>query len=699
MKEQCLNGIIQKNLAIDIDITNSNSWNLNTGYTVNSLVNWNNRKTNDLNLLDFGLTGFDDGKTNSMNNNLLLTLNDKFTLYRIGYNNVINPITGETSGYTANTLYDLFPLTGITTGLTGNYFYLTGGYLQGFFKLFDYNYELFPSRYNNGITIETLLNINTNSEGIFYLMGLRAEDKYNPYFSGETSLITNTTKIVNNTTGNFYNTNGILTSEGNDLIAIDEEESASNAFVFFEDSRKIIDTIPNQINNLKNNIIAFEITNDKKIGYRYIDSNGNYVSNVSTNKIQNLGWNIISIVFNPYGLIDKYDSNYETCYDLRKGDLIFYVNGRRFWIINNFEEFYFKNINNDKEKQIGVPYNISWGGGSYGLKYSYHYDYTIYDLYNENNLLYINNKFIPTYNPTLTICEFTGNTDQYQAGLSLSANTVSYKDYDNCNNPIPLTVMDIMYTGVTGQTNKNFFIKFDQLIKVRPNIEYNIELLFNDVEIFNGSDSEISIVISGNTDYTIIQNTKYINNPIISLNNIVIPADQESGFYSDREENEYTKNGIIYDAITGYPVIRGYGIMNKGVNYNENPIFTTNTSTNINGWKSINFKFIVNNYNIDFSKFYFGFIIKSNSYLNANKHIYIKEFKYTAADILVKDINKENLIIEKNFNSNFIGGIQKLRIYDRALESNEILNNAYYESISNINYNILINRGGRIINI
>ena len=55
------------------------------------------------------------------------------------------------------------------------------------------------------------------------------------------------------------------------------------------------------------------------------------------------------------------------------------------------------------------------------------------------------------------------------------------------------------------------------------------------------------------------------------------------------------------------------------------------------------------------------------------------------------------LIIENNFNNSFIGGIQKLRLYDNCLKSNEILHNAIIESKNNDN--IIVDKGGRIIRI
>ena len=51
----------------------------------------------------------------------------------------------------------------------------------------------------------------------------------------------------------------------------------------------------------------------------------------------------------------------------RLGTLKFYVNGKLFMVVENFEEIIPRLLNTEKEKQIGVGYNISIGGGTQGL--------------------------------------------------------------------------------------------------------------------------------------------------------------------------------------------------------------------------------------------------------------------------------------------------------------------------------------------
>jgi hypothetical protein len=51
----------------------------------------------------------------------------------------------------------------------------------------------------------------------------------------------------------------------------------------------------------------------------------------------------------------------------RLGRLKIYVNGKPIYTLENFEEVIPRALNTDKERQLGVPFNISWGGGTQGL--------------------------------------------------------------------------------------------------------------------------------------------------------------------------------------------------------------------------------------------------------------------------------------------------------------------------------------------
>lgn len=675
MNLECLNDIISDNLVVNIDLTDLKSWDLNTGLTAFSLTKWSGAYSDNINLIDFGLTEFDNGRTNIMWSGITLTPNDTlFSMYRVGFNNVINPTTGETSGVTVTTTYLPMSATSTSGGST-NYFDLNGGYLQGFFKLDGFNYQLLPTRYNNGITIETILYLYPNSHGIFLMLGARAEDKYNPYFSGET---------ISESTGS----SGITTSFDNHLDALLPSQQIKNGFTLPEEMTRTVYTNVQPIDNLKNNVIAFEITQDKRLGVKYINANGLVVSELSPPIITTTGFTVIAIVYTPNNEIE--DPELLDCAEQRLGKLVLYVNGRSVWKISEFPEFYFKPFANDKEKQIGVPYSISWGGGSFGLKHSWHYDKQTYSLYSGQDTTYINSKFIPIENPISTDCYVAPTGDTYLAGLSFSANSITFTEPDNCNPSIenPITVLQIKYTGGTGTT---YFIKFNQPISVISNRDYDVEMsIFND-NFFVGDDNKITILTySDTTDVNIVSEIQYVYPLTTKYINQII--NQNTHKWLDQQEYEYSINGIMYYGTSGTMVTPENANI---VGFNGQTLLISNYySTGENAWLPIKCKFRIPD-NIGQKFINIGILIESNDIFNSGGTLYIKNFTYSAADILVQDNNKNNLLIQQNFDSSFIGGIQKLRIYDRAFTSSEILNNTYWESKENPN--IVVSKGGRII--
>jgi len=54
--------------------------------------------------------------------------------------------------------------------------------------------------------------------------------------------------------------------------------------------------------------------------------------------------------------------------EYRLGTLSFYVNGRRVHKVENYEEIIPRQLNTNKQTQVGVAYNMSWGGGTFGLR-------------------------------------------------------------------------------------------------------------------------------------------------------------------------------------------------------------------------------------------------------------------------------------------------------------------------------------------
>ncbi len=365
MSLNCSNTIVTNDkLCIDIDISNINSYNIeNNNFVVTSTTS--NGIIGDFKLPDFGLTQYDVGRTNSLTGETEFTFNDnKLTLYPMAFN--------DASGNTTN--LGSFALN--TGSSIGNYFELSGSYLNNFFKLEKYDYELMPNRFEKGFTFDMMLNINQNtfnsiyniSDGIYLFLGARAEDKYTYEYSGDTNYITSENHylgpdFIYTVPCNSGNTNNPyivpLSSITYTLSGSGTSGITNCVFLDYE-------------SNMSGNTIAFRLNNNKTMSYTRIDSNGKVKTSSSVNMIKTSGWTNIQISFQAYELIDNYDL-LKDCYPVRQGDLKIYVNGSLFWKIENFEELWFKELSIDKERQLGVPYNISLGGGSFGLKHSYHF--------------------------------------------------------------------------------------------------------------------------------------------------------------------------------------------------------------------------------------------------------------------------------------------------------------------------------------
>ena len=94
--------------------------------------------------------------------------------------------------------------------------------------------------------------------------------------------------------------------------------------------------------------------------------------------LESLANNTVSLVNVPYTKVDgktaeqieivKLNDRWISEKKYREGRLKIYINGKIFYTIENFEELIPRALDTDKEKQVGVPFNISWGGGTQGLR-------------------------------------------------------------------------------------------------------------------------------------------------------------------------------------------------------------------------------------------------------------------------------------------------------------------------------------------
>lgn len=124
------------------------------------------------------------------------------------------------------------------------------------------------------------------------------------------------------------------------------------------------------------NALGFRIKDDGSIGYRLLTVTGQcsgttYITGVTVEEaysepglIPDKQWASVII---RYTTDDYYDDCQLKIKPKRKGRLMFYINGKLKYTVRNFSEFIAKRLDEHMQKQVGVPFNMSLGGGTQGL--------------------------------------------------------------------------------------------------------------------------------------------------------------------------------------------------------------------------------------------------------------------------------------------------------------------------------------------
>lgn len=390
---------------------------------------------NGVSLKDYGFTGTDNG----------FIKYDKDTITLDDFKNIVTGTTlSITSGDTRLILnkvngnsktfnYDCEYIN--TSGETNEKYYkFNGGFLQGFFKLENENYQVLPSSIigsldfeftirprnytNSGTTIND--NNKTDSKCFFYI-GTRAENKFGRFYnekefnktfdnrdsaiiSGNTTVSDIITSNNHSTIKNNYSTiltdNGFLiydrtcdgftteTWDKNNLleITLENREIKENQYLLFnrtcsglttETFDRYLEKQENQKENydilkdISNNSFGLFINKNGGIEYKYIsyscdtDKYEIITEKSFDNIIKENEWNNIHVS------LRSLNSNTDDCgNELNENAqmiIYIYVNGYLKFVSKKLPLLNLRALNEQEDKQIGVPYNISLGGGTQGL--------------------------------------------------------------------------------------------------------------------------------------------------------------------------------------------------------------------------------------------------------------------------------------------------------------------------------------------
>lgn len=377
------------------------------------------------------------------------------------------------SGNTKETIYNIVSKTGNTIGY---YNQLYGGFYQGFFKLFGYDYEVFPTRTNEGWTVEMLLRARQEDEFVpttgqttlnltypentntFFYFGTRAENKYYHHASGSPASDSGYTRVTSVLEGcletcacsNTGVTNSRCVEVYEPLVYTAQHNTSCdcgcNATTEVPNSDK--DPLYDSMSNSFSLRLSGDPANPKvcvkvltftggcvttgtcpttgityQTGYtitEYCSTNTifNYCATDAPDYLNKEHWFLIDCVWERSTYYDTCDLYYRGGLGLitdieyvdslsqntvllieppithegsppaeqveivnlnerwliersdRLGSLKIFINGKLLFVVNGFEEIIPRALNTEKEKQLGVPFNISWGGGTQGLRES-----------------------------------------------------------------------------------------------------------------------------------------------------------------------------------------------------------------------------------------------------------------------------------------------------------------------------------------
>jgi hypothetical protein len=457
----------------------------------NNLVslNYYNPKNEDLSCYtaqtscDIGLTGIDNGLVNQMTGQTisftqgLLPNVNKFDRLSFDRRLKLHQVTGFTQSpnsiFSGLSQYMSYNVVSKQDDYIGVYHELYGGFYQGFYKLFSYDYNIFPERVNKGWSVELLLkpriydeyildpqfttlnNFYPNNKNIFFYLGTRAENKFYHHASGTPQSDTGYTRVTESLTclkTCACSDTGITNSNCIDVYQpSDEIESHGLNCDCGCNLVPVLTEAPEKdpLYDGLSNAIAFKFCGDNKnpqIGVRVLRFTGDCITTGSceTSGITYQTGYTIDNYCTDKGIYDFCESNvsgfteqehwvqldfvwernswYDTCdlwykgglglitkdpylysvlnesvllieppvtssgstppqrieivqlnerwlqeKEYRQGKLKVYVNGKIFHTFDNIEEIIPRALDTEKERQVGVPFNISWGGGTQGL--------------------------------------------------------------------------------------------------------------------------------------------------------------------------------------------------------------------------------------------------------------------------------------------------------------------------------------------
>ena len=407
-------------------------------------------------LLDIGITGVDNGllkfDKDTIGDDMFMNLflGSSQLLVSGDTRLFLNPVTGNTKQY-------VYPYDIVSGSSDGTYYSFRGGFLQGYYRLHGFGYSVLPQYIEDEWNMEfvirprseassgnTLNAAHPDNAGTFFYMGTRAENKFIRYYGADGGdprpvegwMMTSDGKLFNSTeeytivTDNKY----LLfdrTCDGVTVRTFDEDAEYAVEGAVRHDKGENLYTIVNRtqtgktacdlrreyyrqsgrtdydmMKDVYGNAFSLRVRDDGSIGYRYLvrdcDAEEGYriIEEYSfPGIVKKDEWSTINV---KYAILNGSVDPCGVPYEGRKMKIYIYVNGYLKLVSIELPEFSFHELDDSPERQEGVPFNISLGGGTQGLCDVIYDDYR--NIYGK--LFPIEKHFAGTFDGDLRIFKF-----------------------------------------------------------------------------------------------------------------------------------------------------------------------------------------------------------------------------------------------------------------------------------------------------
>ena len=350
----------------------------------------------------------------------------------------------------------------------------------------------------------------------------------------------------------------------------------------------------------------------------------------------------------------------------RKGTLTLYVNSRPVLKVPDFEEIIPRRLNEIYEKQLGVPYNISFGGGSQGLYDSLSVSGTPKQAAVLDSFIFDNTNWTQVIYGSLIINGFSSDAVD-DALRVIGAYAITSANSVTSGNGLDWNIT----ANVNGVGGVAFVI-----IDGGFGFEVGDTITIPDASLGGGGASDVILTVTSTSSGSVTFGSE---------GEVTLTSNEYGG-------GSYQTSNIFYDNTNyNHPIVAGeiYDVILKGYSISGNTTASfANFDLGVSGLTAVVptpvVTYLAQNEELSFT----SSTIHKKYVATETGNLFVGITPGSGGEIIIeslvvsrralkRDPADEGFLIQKNFGGTFMGGIGQMRYYNRPLDASELKHNYY----------------------